>query len=320
MNTTQSIPDNSNAFYSRLMMREARPLLLHTNWGQVRDIPKNSDTKEIKFRKVEALLPATTPLVEGITPIANKLNFSTIYARIEQYGDYISLTDMYQMVAEDPVLSIAAEELGEQFGLTMDHLARDIINAGTNVFYANGAVSRAGVGVGDLITATDISDIVLLFANDKARKMTSMINHSSGVGSNPIPSCFLAIVHPNVGRTVKELAGFVPVEKYGSQQKAHEGEIGYLGEVRFLQTTEAKIFSGEGAGGIDVYSTLFLAKDAYGITRLGGMALENIVKALGSGGTSDPLNQRGTSGWKSTFTAKILRDENIARFESASEY
>jgi len=51
-----------------------------------------------------------------------------------------------------------------------------------------------------------------------------------------------------------------------------------------------------GKNGVDVYSTLFIADDAYGTTNIEGGGLEHIVKPLGSGGSSDPLNQRATVG------------------------
>ena len=94
-----------------------------------------------------------------------------------------------------------------------------------------------------------------------------------------------------------------------------EGEIGKLDEVRFIDSTNAVVFSGEGDSGVDVYGTLIFGQEAYGITRISGEAMQNIVKPLGSGGSSDPLNQRQTSGWKATFVAKILNNDFIVRIE-----
>ncbi len=51
-----------------------------------------------------------------------------------------------------------------------------------------------------------------------------------------------------------------------------------------------------GVNGADIYSTLIIADDAYGTTKVAGGGLQHIVKPLGSGGTSDPLNQRATVG------------------------
>ena len=80
------------------------------------------------------------------------------------------------------------------------------------------------------------------------------------------------------------------------------------------------IIYGEGAAanGADVYSTLIIADDAYGTTKVSGGGLEHIVKPLGSGGSSDPLNQRATVGWKATKTAKILVQQYLVRIESTA--
>ena len=96
-----------------------------------------------------------------------------------------------------------------------------------------------------------------------------------------------------------------------------DGEIGKIDEVRFVMTTNAKIKSSEGAGSIDVHCTMILAADYYGISRISGEAMKNIVKALGSAGTADPLEQRSTSGWKATFLTKRLNENFAVRIEHA---
>lgn len=81
------------------------------------------------------------------------------------------------------------------------------------------------------------------------------------------------------------------------------------------------IYPGEaGAKGRDVYSTLFLGSEAYGTTKVNGGGLQTIVKQLGSGGTTDPLNQRATVGWKAIKTAIVLVPEFILRVETASTF
>lgn len=82
-----------------------------------------------------------------------------------------------------------------------------------------------------------------------------------------------------------------------------------------------KIFPGEGgADGIAVFSCLCFGADAYGKTKVAGGGLTTIIKPLGSGGTSDPLNQRSTIGWKALLTAKVLIPEYIRRLEVGGTY
>ena len=82
---------------------------------------------------------------------------------------------------------------------------------------------------------------------------------------------------------------------------------------------DAYIYPGEGGtGGVDIHSTLILGDDAYGVTEVTGGGLQHIVKQLGSGGTSDALNQRATCGWKAVKTAEILVQQYMVRVETTA--
>jgi len=83
----------------------------------------------------------------------------------------------------------------------------------------------------------------------------------------------------------------------------------------------AVIYPGEGgAAGRDVYAVIVLGANAYGTTSVEGGGLQHIVKQLGSGGSSDPLNQRGTVGWKAIKVAKRLIEEYMVRIEVTSTF
>ncbi|MEG0767198.1 MAG: N4-gp56 family major capsid protein, partial [Clostridia bacterium] len=58
--------------------------------------------------------------------------------------------------------------------------------------------------------------------------------------------------------------------------------------------------TGGGASGAKVASTLVYGKHAFGCVQLDGTGknIQTIIKPHGSSGTEDPLNQRGTIGWK----------------------
>lgn len=72
--------------------------------------------------------------------------------------------------------------------------------------------------------------------------------------------------------------------------------------------------SGEAANDKNIYSTIILGKNAFGTS--GDRTVQLINKNLGSAGTGDPLNQRGTYGWKGYRFFKILEQTKLARIES----
>jgi len=320
--TRTEIPAEVNNFYDRTLLDRAVALFVHTRWAQVRDLPRNAGTKVIKFRRYGNLTAATTPLTEGVTPAGSQLSVTDITATVAQYGDFITVTDVVSYESKDAVLMEASELMGDQSGDTLDQLTRDILNASTSVTYSGtGNTATADVAAGDVITYGNLDAAVLILKNNNAKVITRQIDASTGYNTTPIPACYIGIIHPEITAKVATFTGWTPVEKYPSQASVMEGEIGSYSangsKIRFIETTNAKVKTGAGTGSIDVYCTLILAANAYGISRVSGEAMKNIVKPLGSAGSADPLDQRATSGWKATFVAKILNEDFLTRVESA---
>ena len=123
----------------------------------------------------------------------------------------------------------------------------------------------------------------------------------------------MAIIHPYVAYDLMSDPKWVEAHQYANPTNLYEGEIGEIAGVRFVQTTEAKIYSG------GVFGTLFLGEGAYGVTEITGGGLQTIVKQKGSAGTADPLDQRSSVGWKAIKTAELLIPNYIVRVESKSK-
>lgn len=77
--------------------------------------------------------------------------------------------------------------------------------------------------------------------------------------------------------------------------------------------------SGGASSGDEVHASIIYGQDAFGLVKLGGKGKPNIriiVKPLGSSGSEDPLDQKGTIGWKVPhFACAILQDDFIVRVE-----
>ena len=76
---------------------------------------------------------------------------------------------------------------------------------------------------------------------------------------------------------------------------------------------------GGGSSNADVHASIIYGQNAFGCVKLGGKGKPNIqiiAKPLGSSGTADPLNQRGTIAWKVPFFAcAVIQDDFIVRCE-----
>ena len=277
----------------------------------------------MKFRRYGALALATTPLTEGTTPAGKSLSVTDVTVTVSQYGDYVTITDWVDMTSTDPVLTETAEVLGEQAGQTLDAIIRDVLAAGTNAQYADATTPASNtlsnqIAATDKITKAEVMIAVRTLKNANAKPITRMVSSNPGQTTVPVKASYVAIVHPNTTYDLKGISEFVTVEKYADRATdLMPGEVGKLDEVRFIESTQAKVKTGAGASTIDVYATLIFGQNAYGVTRISGESLRNIRKALGSAGTADPLEQRMTSGWKATLAAVVLNQTFMLRLEHA---
>lgn len=302
--TGQEMSPQMKTFYDKVIIKNAVPNLVHDQFGQKKPIPKNSG-KTIEFRRLNPFAKATTPLTEGVTPDGKKLDWATVTATVSQYGDYVTTSDMLDMTAIDNNITEAGRVLGDQAGISLDGVVREILNAGTNVQYGDGSkTSRSAITDTDVMTVAAVKRAVTTLKRMNAKK---------------INGDYVAIIHPDVAYDLMNDTKWEAVATY-NPKNLYAGEIGRLYGVRFVETSEAKIFEKAGASSIDVYSTLFLGADAYGTTSIDGGGLEMIVKPKGSAGSADPLNQRSTVGWKATKTACILTQAFMVRVETASKY
>lgn len=302
---TGSLSAEMKTFYDKNLLRYTKPHLVHDQFGQTRNIPKNGG-KRIEFRRFEQLPKALTPLTEGVTPEGQTMTVTKQEAEVKQYGGFVSLSDQISMTAIDNVVVEATTAIGNQAGSTLDTISREALNAGTNVQYAEGQVSSRSELTAEM--KLTVKAIKMAVRALKVQNTAKINGH------------YVAIIHPDCAYDITLDPRFIEVVKYKNPERIFNGEIGTLEGVRFIETTEAKKFTNAGASGIDVYSTLLLGENAYATTKIEGGGLETIVKPLGSGGTADPLNQRSTVGWKAMKVTEILSQQYMVRIETASTY
>ena len=288
-------------FYDMALIDEAQPNLIHDQFGQKRPIPANGG-KKIEFRKFASLPKALTPLTEGVTPDGKKLSASKIEAEVSQYGDYIVHSDVLKLTTIDNTIVEATKILGNQAGLTLDTITRNVLHSGTNVYYcpkADGTAVDSRTGLDDTckLTVDVIKRAVAIMKKNNAPK---------------INGDYVAIVHPFVAYDLMSDDAWIDAHKYANPDSIYEGEIGKIAGVRFVESSEAKVYEG------GVFGTLLIADGAYGITEITGGGLQTIIKQIGSSGVADALDQRGSIGWKAMKTAEILVEPYLMRIESKS--
>ena len=309
-------------FYDMTLLDEASANLVHDQFGQKRPIPANGG-KTIEFRKFAPLAKALTAITEGVTPDGKSLSVSTVTATVAQYGDYITQSDVLELTALDNTILEATKLLGKQAGLTLDTVTRNVINAGSNVTYCPKVASGAETAV----TSRSSMDTTSKLTVKVIQKVVAKLR---GQNAPTIGGKYVAIIHPYVAYDLMRDPEWIDAHKYAQPDNLYTGEIGEIAGVRFVTSTEAKVWNDQtcpvasGTAGTDgatyhpVFSTLFLGEGAYGVTEISGGGLQTIIKQKGSAGTADPLDQRSSVGWKAIKTAEILIPNYLVRVESCS--
>lgn len=135
MTTTGDISYRTAGYFSKQLLERSQPLLVLDKFGQPKPLPAHS-TRTIKFRGYEHLPNQPKALIEGVTPQASKPTFKDIEATINQYGDWIELTDVLADTHEDPLISEFSDILGEQAAIMRERITAGVVLGGTNVFSA----------------------------------------------------------------------------------------------------------------------------------------------------------------------------------------
>lgn len=293
-------------FYERTLLERLLPQLNFYKDAQKKKLPKNQG-RTMNFRKFNSLTAPSASLTEGVTPDGNDLDITTITAVVAQEGDYVLISDLIQMTGIDPVLTETSELLGEEAGVVIDNRIQTAISKGTNVYFAGGATTRAELETAGTkhLTADDIKKIVRKLKNANAKRFSDGFYHMQ--------------VDPDIAYDLMSDEAWIDVSKYAKPEQMVKGELGKMHGMKFFETTNLSVVDSSAAGTkIPVHLAYAYGKDSYACVELdtGAGKPEIIVKPNGSAGSTDPLNQRASAGWKNCFTAVITQPLALVRVET----
>lgn len=229
----------NKTFYDKELIRTAGPQLVHDQFAQKRPIPKNGG-QSVEFRQFGDLPKALTPLTEGVTPNGKKLSATAKTATVSQYGDYVTISDKLDLTAIDPVALEAVDVIGKQMGLTLDTVTRNKLHQGLQVMYAP---LRSSAGAETEVSSRsklDTSSVLTVKLVQQARTELKAMN---------VPTfdddCYVMIIHPYAAYDLKRDPEWRKPHEYADTRELYNGEIGMVDGVRFVETSEAKIYCGE---------------------------------------------------------------------------
>lgn len=306
------------------LLDRAVPGIVSERSAQTKPCPKGKG-KVVKFRRYLALARATTPLQEGVTPEGKKLTYEDIQCILEQYGDYVTLTDVIEDTHEDPVFSEARQILSEQMTETREVLNIGIMKSGTNVYLANGA---ARTDVNTVVTKGLLRKAVRALKKQNAKFYTEILGASPNYKTTPIEQAFLAYGHTDLEADIRGIPGFVPVAEYSKPGSALPYEVGSVENIRFILTTLFEPWADGGGDkgamlsttGVkaDVYPLIIVSPNAWATVPLRGANSGQPIVVNPKPIQGDPLGQRGHVGWKFWHAGIILNEYFMLRIECAA--
>ena len=302
--TQSSMSPTMKTFYDTTLLENAREAMVFTQFGDKQPMHGN----KIEWRKFNTFAKALTPLEEGVIPTGQTFGMTKIEGEITQHGDFTAVSDRLEMESYDDVIFGATEEMGAAEGETYDTLTRNILVAGNSVMYCPN-------GTTEVKSRDDITKVCIL-TPDVVNKAQTWLKKNKAPKIN---GYYVALVHPSVAYDLRASEEWKEYHKYNDVAPIFKGEIGELHGVRFIETTNGKIWdNGDKTDGSVVYATLFLGAKAFGILDPEGEGMEMIVKTKEQIG--GPLNQFSTIGYKFCHGARILYQERLLRVETCSSY
>ena len=190
----------------------------------------------------------------------------TVETTLARYGEMIDYTDEVDLFSEDYIQVKYREELGELANSRMEDLIQlDMLGTPTKMFTGS-AISLGTIGDSIAIDGSEdaewVADYDLVRAavrkltRNRAKKNTSIVTGSTKIDTRTIAKSYYAIIGPDVktdlenvvrGSTYERKFEWVPVEKYGDAANLAEGEVGYMYQVRFIESEAAVVYAKKGA-------------------------------------------------------------------------
>lgn len=298
--TTAVLPPAVREYYDRLLLMTAYPQLVHTKFAQKRVLPeKMGDT--IVFRRYARLETVPVPLQDGITPPGSPLSVTDIKARVDFYGNFVTITNQVELTVEDRVLNEASRLLAQNLAQTMDQITRDVLASTSSVL----ACSNGSNGSNPTeLTKADIDSAWQTLLNNDAEMISEIVPGKDAFGTAPVRPSFWGYIDTELLDDLEAVSNFLNAANYPNQQAVLESEWGATGNVRWLYTSVGSKSSATPA----VFNNFIVGKEAYAVVHLGSESGDFYIEPLGSAGSADPLHQRGSVGWQHPFVARILND------------
>lgn len=299
--------DYDQTAYELIAYYALRPELYFDAVADVKPTHESFNGAAVTFTIQSDMSAATTTLSESTDVSAVAMSDSQVTLTLAEKGAAVKTTALVRGTSFIPLDPIVANVVGFWAGLSLDTIAVQPLQAGTNVAYAGGAAGR-----------TTIIPTNLLVGKDVATQVAGLRR----ANVQPINGYYVGYMHPDVSvdlRTATGAGSWGDPHVYSDPADIWNGEIGTFNGVRFIETPRGPIFADAGSSttNTDVYATLFLGQQA--LAKAHSMSDGNgPLPSIVPGPVTDTLRRFVPMGWYWLGAYGRFREAALRRVESAS--
>lgn len=251
---------------------------------------------------------------EGVTPTPDSIVPMDITVVIQQYSCLYGFTDKTYNLYEDDIPAAMVVQIGERVTFVNELILYGALKACTNQYYGGTGTSR--VTVNGALSLGMVRKIVKNLQANHAKPVNTMLKASGDFGTDAVAVGYSVYGHTDLEPDMRDLPGFVPVEKYATGA-GMPNEVGKVERFRFFTSPDFPAIQDGGAAigatnlssttgtNLDVYPFIVAGQDAWSqIAVRGKDSVDPTFLPPGQKSKSDPLGQRGYAGtvwWKAVM-------------------
>jgi N4-gp56 family major capsid protein len=303
--TTTLTPEMS-VYYEKVFLDRAVLEQVYSFLTVKKNMPKNGG-KSISFTRQTPFTITTAALTEGENPTGTPFSATQISCTVAEYGDYDSISSLFELTSIDAGLQEKVETMGQYAGEKMDTvLLTAMVGGGTRQYAGGGGLT--GVGSTDVMTVAQLRKAVKTLKIAKAPKFSAPIGKISGGAYRGVIDSYAwynLMGDSAVGNFTTINTGSSP-ELVG---QIKDQEIKRLAGIDLIESNNVASLATLGASSSDTgYISFICGKGAVGEVDVAGSGnVEIIHEASNTGGVANPLHMFGTIGWKvKGYVAKVL--------------
>lgn len=223
----------------------------------------------IRYKRIE--VPLTTVPEGNESGLDRNIELSTVTVTLDQYADIIYWTDVVELVTSHDLPAQVMKLLADSAARVMDREITNVLLAGTNVIYGDGAVTTRNTIASSMRINDALINRALVLFSDRGVPPRGSGKEDSSVdsgGSFRGGGKYIAICGPQVLANIRDtgtsLGTWVSVAMYANQKALYNAEVGEWLGVRWVETNFIPKFTMYG----NITTAITPGPNAMGVTGL----------------------------------------------------